>query len=79
MTYAATLMNVPPPPEADFATAQLSPMARSFYGENKRVSNAAVKATGYAFRFPDYHAAFDHMWESGDWDKGMARSAMKRS
>ncbi len=79
VTYAATLMNVPPPPEADFATAQLSPMARSFYGETKRVSNAAVKATGYAFRFPDYHAAFDHMWESGDWDKGMARSAMKRS
>lgn len=79
VTYAAALMNVPPPPETDFATAQLSPMARSFYGENKRVSNTAVKATGYAFRFPDYHAAFDHMWKSGDWDKGMARSAMKRS
>ena len=79
VTYAATLMNVPPPPETDFATAQLSPMARSFYGENKRVSNAAIKATGYAFRFPDYHAAFAHMWASGDWDKGAARSPMKRS
>ena len=79
VTFAATVMNVPPPPETDFATAQLSPMARSFYGENKRVSNAAIKATGYAFRFPDYHAAFDQMWASGDWDKGTARSAMKRS
>ncbi|WP_054310076.1 SDR family oxidoreductase [Mesorhizobium sp. 1M-11] len=79
VTYAATLMNVPPPPETDFATAQLSPMARSFYGENKRVSNAEIKATGYAFRFPDYHAAFDQMWASGDWDKGAARSPMKRS
>lgn len=76
--YAAALMEVPPPPETDFATALLSPMARSFYGENKRVSNAAIKATGYSFRFPDYHAAFDHMWASGDWDKGAARSPMKR-
>ncbi|MEM7778655.1 MAG: NAD(P)-dependent oxidoreductase, partial [Pseudomonadota bacterium] len=28
-----------PPPEIDFDTADLSPMARSFYGENKRVRN----------------------------------------
>ena len=33
------LMGVAPPPEIPFDTAQLSPMARSFYGENKRVSN----------------------------------------
>ncbi|PLP56198.1 NAD(P)-dependent oxidoreductase [Mesorhizobium loti] len=79
VTYAATLMNVSPPPETDFATAQLSPMARSFYGENKRVSNARIKATGYSFRFPDYQTAFDHMWTSGDWGKGAARSPMKRS
>lgn len=79
VTYAASLMGVEPPPETDFETARLSPMARSFYGENKRVSNAAIKASGYAFRFPDYHSAFDHMWASGDWGKGVARSPMKRS
>ncbi|PBB25498.1 MULTISPECIES: SDR family oxidoreductase [unclassified Mesorhizobium] len=77
VAYAASLMGVAPPPEIPFDTAQLSPMARSFYGENKRVANAAIKATGYRFRFPDYRAAFDHMWASGDWRDGEARSPMK--
>ncbi|TPM99762.1 SDR family oxidoreductase [Mesorhizobium sp. B2-1-3A] len=78
VAYAASLMGVEPPPEIPFDTAQLSPMARSFYGENKRVANAAIKASGYRFRFPDYRAAFDHMWASGDWRDGEARSPMKR-
>ncbi|MBE1707460.1 MULTISPECIES: SDR family oxidoreductase [Mesorhizobium] len=78
VAYAASLMGVEPPPEIPFDTAQLSPMARSFYGENKRVANAAIKAAGYSLRFPDYHAAFDHMWASGDWRDGEARSPMKR-
>ena len=77
VAHAAALMGVEPPPEIDFAAAQLSPMARSFYGENKRVSNAAIKAAGYRFRFPDYRAAFDHMWAAGDWGEGEARSPMK--
>ena len=57
VAYAAALMGVEPPPEIAFETAELSPMARSFYGENKRVSNAAIKAAGYRFRYPDYRAA----------------------
>ena len=78
VAYAAGLMGIEPPPEIPFDAAQLSPMARSFYGENKRVSNAAIKAVGYRFRFRDYRAAFDHMWASGDWRDGEARSPMKR-
>ncbi|MER9653478.1 SDR family oxidoreductase [Mesorhizobium sp. M0152] len=78
VAYAASLMGVTPPPGIPFDAAQLSPMARSFYGENKRVANAAIKAAGYRFRFPDYRAAFDHMWASGDWRDGEARSPMKR-
>ncbi|TPI28103.1 SDR family oxidoreductase [Mesorhizobium sp. B3-2-1] len=77
VAYAASLMGVEPPPEIPFENAQLSPMARSFYGENKRVANAAIKAAGYRFRFPDYRAAFDHMWASGDWRDGAPRSPMK--
>ena len=42
-------------------------MARSFYGENKRVSNALIKEAGYRFAFPDYRSAFDRMWADGDW------------
>lgn len=77
VTYAASLMGVTPPPEIPFETAQLSPMARSFYGENKRVANTAIKAAGYRFRFPDYRAALDHLWASGDWRDGEARSPIK--
>lgn len=79
VAYAAQLMGIEPPPEIPFETAQLSPMARSFYGENKRVANAAIKAAGYGFRFPDYRSALDAMWASGDWRAGEARSPMKRS
>ncbi|RWM77747.1 MAG: SDR family oxidoreductase [Mesorhizobium sp.] len=79
VAYAAGLMGVTPPPEIPFETAQLSPMARSFYGENKRVANTAIKAAGYRFRFPDYRAAFDHMWAEGNWRDGETRSPMKRS
>ncbi|ESY67981.1 MULTISPECIES: SDR family oxidoreductase [Mesorhizobium] len=78
VAYAASLMGVTPPPEIPFDAAQLSPMARSFYGENKRVANAAIKAAGYRFRFPDYRTAFDHMWADGNWRAGEARSPMKR-
>jgi nucleoside-diphosphate-sugar epimerase len=80
VAYAADLMGVAPPPEIPFETAQLSPMARSFYGENKRVSNGKLKATGYAFRFPNYRGALLTMWNDDTWrgvKKIDARSPIK--
>ncbi|QDG74535.1 SDR family oxidoreductase [Labrenzia sp. PHM005] len=60
VAYAAELLGVAPPPEIAFETADLTPMARSFYGENKRVSNLRVKdELGYTFRFPDYRIALN--------------------
>jgi hypothetical protein len=53
--YAASLMKVDLPPAIDFETATISPMARSFYGENKRVSNAKLKRAGFAFAHPRLH------------------------
>lgn len=67
VAFAAELMGVAPPPETPFETAALTPMQRSFYGENKRVSNAKLKGSGYRFRFPDYRAALAAMWRAGDW------------
>lgn len=53
--YAASLLRVTPPPEIPFEAADLSPMGRSFYGENKRVSNAKIRSDlGYRFRYPTY-------------------------
>lgn len=65
--YAANLMGIEPPREIPFDAAEMSPMARSFYGESKRVSNRKIKAAGYSFRFPDYRTALDHMWRTGNW------------
>ena len=65
--YACELMGVEPPPEIDFDTADLSPMARSFYGECKRVSNRKLKESGYEFRYRDYRTALEALWREGDW------------
>ncbi|MDQ1183932.1 SDR family oxidoreductase [Agrobacterium larrymoorei] len=67
LTFAAELMKIEPPPEQSFETAELSPMARSFYGENKRVSNGKLRHMGFSFRYPDYRASLRQLWESGAW------------
>lgn len=62
VTFAADLLGVEAPPEIPFETADLTPMARSFYGENKRVSNRRVKdELGYTFRFPNYRVALQDL------------------
>ncbi len=65
--HAASLMKIDPPPEIDFETATISPMARSFYGENKRVSNAKIKEAGFTFTHPDYRQALERMWTEESW------------
>lgn len=55
MAFAAELMGVAPPPAVDFADAELSPMAASFYAENKRARNTRLKTDlGVALQYPTY-------------------------
>ena len=55
MTYACTLLGVEPPPEIAFDTADLSPMAQSFYSDNRRIDNARIKEElGVRVRYPNY-------------------------
>ena len=55
VTFAAALLGMPPPPEIAYEQANLSPMARSFYDDSKRVSNARVKdELGYQLKYPNY-------------------------
>lgn len=65
--YAARLMGVEVPPDIPFETAQLSPMQRSFYGENKRVSNARLRSLGFEFLYPDFRVSLDQMWKDQCW------------
>ncbi len=44
IAYACRLLGVPPPPLVSINDANLSEMAKSFYADNKRVSNALMKA-----------------------------------
>ncbi len=54
--YAAELLGLPQPEEVPFDKAEMTPMARSFYAENKRVSNDRItKELGVALIHPDYH------------------------
>ena len=53
--FAADLLGLPPPPEIPFEDAELSPMAKSFYADSKRVSNQRVKTElGYKLLYPNY-------------------------
>ncbi len=55
--FACELLGVAPPPEVPFEEAEMSDMARSFYGENKRVANGRIKQElGVTLRYPDYRA-----------------------
>lgn len=55
VAFAAELLGVTPPPEIAFEDAELSPMARSFYGESKRVSNRLIRTElGIELRYPNY-------------------------
>ena len=55
--FACDLLGVEPPPLIPFAQAELSPMARSFYADNRRVRNERIKTElGVTLRHPDYRA-----------------------
>ncbi|HTV33689.1 MAG TPA: SDR family oxidoreductase [Methylocella sp.] len=67
ITYAANLMGIEPPPEQDVAAANLSPLTRSFYDENKRASNRRIKdELGVRLAYPTYRLGLEALWEAGE-------------
>ncbi|WP_432448246.1 SDR family oxidoreductase [Aliiroseovarius marinus] len=55
LAYAAELLGLPAPLSEDFETADMTPMARSFYAESKRVRNDRIKEElGVKLRYPTY-------------------------
>jgi nucleoside-diphosphate-sugar epimerase len=68
VTLAHELHGSTPPPEMAFDQADMTPMARSFYSQNKRVSNARSKAVlGMQYSWPDYETALRRMWREQSW------------
>lgn len=65
--YAAELLGLPPPPEVPYDEAEMTPMARSFYAESKRVRNDRIKARlGIALLHPDYRSGLRSLLAGGD-------------
>ncbi|MDO5647019.1 SDR family oxidoreductase [Paracoccus sp. (in: a-proteobacteria)] len=66
IAHAAELLGLPVPPAIPFDQADMSPMARSFYGDSKRVRNDKIKRDlGVTLRYPDYHSGLADLLASG--------------
>ena len=60
--HAAELLGLPLPEAVDFETAEMTPMARSFYAESKKVRNDRIKtALGWEPKYPDYRSGLAAM------------------
>lgn len=66
IAHAAGLLGVPVPPAEDYATAAMTPMARSFYAESKRVANDRIKdRLKVRLAYPDYRAGLAALLRDG--------------
>jgi len=67
IVFAAGLLGVAPPPVEDFATALLTPMARSFYEENRRVDVGKLRRElGYRWVYPTYREGLAALAAAGE-------------
>ncbi|MBO9476334.1 SDR family oxidoreductase [Shimia sp. R11_0] len=65
LSYAAELLGMEPPPEVPFEEADMTPMARSFYSDSKRVRNNRIKEElGVVLKYPNYRDALKAMLEA---------------
>ena len=64
IAYAAQLLRLPLPPEIPFDNIDMSPMARSFYSENKCVQNTLMKSElGITLKYPNYRMGLQSLLE----------------
>lgn len=67
VAYAAQLMGQEAPPEILFEDADLTPMARSFYGESKRVDNhRMIHELGVKLKYPTYKEGLKALFDAKD-------------
>ena len=64
VAYACALLGKEAPELIPYSEADMAPMARSFYKENKRVKNDKIKnKLGITLKYPDYKAGLDAIFE----------------
>lgn len=66
LSCAAQMLDLPPPPAIRFEEAELTPMARSFYAESKKVRNDRIKSElGVRLLYPDYRSGLAAILRAG--------------
>jgi nucleoside-diphosphate-sugar epimerase len=67
VAFAADLLGMAPPPEEAFEAAELSPMARSFYRDNRRVSVEKLRRRlDYRWLYPTYREGLRALAAAGE-------------
>ena len=65
--YAAHLLKLPIPPAENYDTAEMTPMARSFYAENKRVRNDKMKRElEVSLEYPNYRVGLEALLKQSE-------------
>lgn len=58
--YACEVLGMTPPPLIPYNEADMAPITRSFYADNKRVANNLIKGElGVKLKYPDFRAGID--------------------
>ncbi|MBM3569439.1 MAG: SDR family NAD(P)-dependent oxidoreductase [Alphaproteobacteria bacterium] len=66
VAFAAALLGIEPPPEEPFAPERMSPMAASFYADNRRVANdRARQELGLSLLYPSYRVGLTELHRQG--------------
>lgn len=80
LSHAAHLLGLPDPPEVSFETAEMTEMARSFYGESKRARNDRIKTElGVRLRYPDYPSGLQALLQEETASTGRPRQSRSSS
>lgn len=67
IAYAAKLLGLPIPPEVAFEDADMTPMARSFYSDSKKVRNDRIKdELGVELLYPTYQSGLQALLKAED-------------
>ena len=76
IAYAANLLGLVPPPGEDYATAEMTAMAKSFYATSNRIRNTRAKRDlGLELAFPTYREGLDRLWRDGEGRGGKGERA----
>lgn len=66
VSFACELLGTEPPPEIPFEQAELSPMAKSFYEDDRRIDNTRIKhELGVQLLYPSYREGLSALLASG--------------